>query len=170
MMTEQTTLETLHVFEKAGLGRAPFRFVGFTVEKYQANPGDPNCPIQPGTSCDYCGQGIMNVCHIKSADGKRFKVGCDCVHKTGDAGLRKVVDATVRKHERDVRHLREAAKIKLVTDFLADQTNRDALTQQPHPMEWAANQGKTMLDYAVWMLRNSGATGKIKLGKLLGCF
>jgi hypothetical protein len=42
-------------------------------------------------TCDYCGNGIANICHIKSADGKQFRVGCDCVNKvyqeSGDASL-----------------------------------------------------------------------------------
>lgn len=74
----------IHVFEKAGLGKAPFHVSGFHVSKYQACPG---APIQCGTSCDYCGTGIMNVFEIKDSNGKGFKVGCDCVAKTGDAGL-----------------------------------------------------------------------------------
>lgn len=87
----------VHVFERAGLGRAPFRFERFEVSKYQACHG---APIQPGTSCDYCGTGIMNVFWIRSADAKEFKVGCDCVHKTGDAGLVKAVRDEERRQAR----------------------------------------------------------------------
>ena len=36
----------------------PWRYLGMTVEKYQACPG---APIQPGASCDHCGTGIMDV-------------------------------------------------------------------------------------------------------------
>lgn len=80
-------LDSMHRFERVGLGKAPFTVKGFGREVFQAIPGDPSCPIQPGTSCDYCGTGIMDVAYIESADGKRFKVGCDCVAKAGDAGL-----------------------------------------------------------------------------------
>lgn len=76
----------LHVFEKVGLGKAPFRFVDFHESKFQACP---DAPVQAGASCDYCGTGIMYVCVIESADGKRFKVGSDCVSKVDDAGLLK---------------------------------------------------------------------------------
>ncbi len=85
----------IHKFEAAGLGKAPFRVVGFSVRKYQACYG---APIQPGASCDYCGTGIMNVYTIASSDERRFVVGCDCVAKTGDAGLRKQVRDAVRAH------------------------------------------------------------------------
>ena len=74
----------MHVFEKAGLGKAPFKLIGFSECIFKPAP---DVPARPGTSCDYCGTGIMTVCHIRGADGKQFKVGCNCVEKTGDAGL-----------------------------------------------------------------------------------
>lgn len=80
-------LDSMHRFERVGLGKAPFRVTGFGRFVFQAVPGDPNCPIQPGTSCDYCGTGIMDAAIVTSADGKKFKVGCDCVAKVGDGGL-----------------------------------------------------------------------------------
>ena len=42
-----------HCFERAGLGKAPFRLVGFFECKWQAAP---DAPVQPGKSCDYCYQ------------------------------------------------------------------------------------------------------------------
>ena len=49
-MTNSTNAASIHPFEKRGLGRAPFRCVGFYESKYQAIPGDPSCPIQPGST------------------------------------------------------------------------------------------------------------------------
>ena len=98
MTTEETTTK-IHPWQRAGLGIAPFRYVGYELSVYQAVPGDPNCPLQPGTSCDYCGQGIMHVCRIEDADGKRFKVGCDCVKKAfADTNKRlvKTVESAVK--------------------------------------------------------------------------
>lgn len=76
--------EDIHPFEVAGLGLAPFRFVGMTENVYSAAPGHS----QPGGSCDYCCNGIKYECHIVSSDGKRFKVGTDCVLKLGRADNR----------------------------------------------------------------------------------
>ena len=73
-----------HCFEVAGLGLAPFKIIGFRVMKFQAAP---DAPVQPGASCDYCSTAIMYVCDIRSSDGNTFHVGCDCVGRTGDAGL-----------------------------------------------------------------------------------
>ena len=74
----------MHVFERAGLGKAPFRFVGSFEKVFQATPDSPR---QPGGTCDFCGTGIMICCAIRGADGREFKVGSDCLRKTGDAGL-----------------------------------------------------------------------------------
>lgn len=44
---------TIHKFELAGLGKAPFHFTGQVSEKtYQACNG---APVQPASTCDYCG-------------------------------------------------------------------------------------------------------------------
>ena len=110
--TDSTAEIGMHVFERAGLGKAPFRYCGMTESKYQACHG---APVQPGSSCDYCGQGIMYVCEISSADGRRFKVGCDCVARTGDAGL-----IAAHKHSPEVRKInREKAAAR-------DARNREA--------------------------------------------
>lgn len=108
----------IHCFENAKLGKAPFRVVGFEVRKYQACPG---APVQPGASCDYCGTGIMNVFHIKGAgvEDTPFKVGCDCVAKTGDGGLRKAVNGLIRAYrneKREVEWKAGAAARKAVRD------------------------------------------------------
>jgi hypothetical protein len=64
----------VHLFELSGLGTAPFRFSALTKN-------------EKGCSCDYCGHFIKNECWIIDSQGNRFKVGTDCVAKTGDAGL-----------------------------------------------------------------------------------
>lgn len=111
----------IHRFERAGLGKAPFRVKGYGREVYQAIPGDPSCPLQPGTSCDYCGTGIMDVAYVESSDGKRFKVGCDCVVKVGDAGLVRAIKNSpeYRKMQRDKRVALDARKKDEIQGLLA---------------------------------------------------
>jgi hypothetical protein len=102
-----TTIETrVHKFETAGLGKAPYAILGVSEMKFQACQG---APIQAGGSCDYCAAAIMYAVRLRSADGKTFKVGCDCAESIGDAGLKRVVSDWQRKHERK---LREAAKAR----------------------------------------------------------
>lgn len=106
----------MHRFERAGLGKAPFQVRGFGREVYQAIPGDPSCPLQPGTSCDYCGTGIMDVAYIESADGKRFKVGCDCVAKVGDSQLLKEIRRSP-EHYRLQRQKRQAKGAAIKAEY-----------------------------------------------------
>lgn len=151
----QTT--TAHRFELAGLGKAPFRFTGNVTENVFTVPGGDS---KPGGCCDYCSTGIRYEFWVRSADGREFKVGCNCIHKTGDRGLiqqisaaeRKLRDvknaaAKQRKQERERVRL-EAAKAKLPTII-------GTLASQPHPTPYRAEQGETMLNYVRWLLANT---------------
>lgn len=75
----------MHPFEKSGLGTAPFRCVGVTKNMFSI-PGVPEA-TKPGGSCDYCGTSIVYEYWILAANGNKFKVGCDCVAKTGGEQL-----------------------------------------------------------------------------------
>ena len=66
-----------HKFELAGLGLAPFRFIGANEKRITY----PDGSSKAGSSCDYCATGIALECWVESADGKRFKVGCNCIEK-----------------------------------------------------------------------------------------
>lgn len=105
--------EKIHKFEAAGLGKAPFRCVGLakipSPALAEANPDAYNNALRAlppqyrcGT-CSYCGQAIMNNFLIQSSDGNTFSVGCECVRKTGDAGLENKTKALKRKAAREER-------------------------------------------------------------------
>jgi hypothetical protein len=158
----QQNPDAVHRFERAGLGKAPFRVVGFYRSVYQAVPGDPSCPLKPGTSCDYCAQGIMYVCQIEGADGRRFKVGCDCVAKTGDAGLMKLAAKEERRRNRETRHAREAEKVAELRALLADEAVRARLAEIIVEDPWRK---RRLLDTADWHLKNAGNAGKIRMLK-----
>ena len=72
-----------HKFELAGLGKAPFVCVGLFQKVHDCGDGI----TKPAGTCDFCSNGILNCYLIKSADGKTFIVGSECVNKTGDSGL-----------------------------------------------------------------------------------
>jgi hypothetical protein len=101
--TTTTESDKVHPFERAGLGVAPFKFVGWHESKFQAHPG---APVKAGSSCDYCPQAIMIVCVIEDAHGKRFKVGCDCARKAGGAKLVARVEKAMTEREREIRKAR----------------------------------------------------------------
>lgn len=170
--SETVTTEQIHVFERAGLGIAPFRFVGMHESRGPITLADGSqigAPGQPMGTCDFCGTGIAIICTIQGADGRRFKVGNVCVGKAGDEGLRKVVDEAVR--ERRNAHARErntekreaewarvkAAKLEVKAVV---EKNADALAAMPHPYGF---EGKTALDFATYMLDNGGAPALSKV-------
>lgn len=157
-----------HVFEAAGLGKAPFRFVAIErrVGPWQVGPNTyVGAPGQPVGTCQYCGQSIAECCIIRSADGRTFTVGNECVRKTGDAGL---VNLAKREHNRVQRERKaasderriEAAKAKL-------QEAEQALKAEPHPYEWLAKQGKTAFDFVQFLLANGGTSGKLRAARLV---
>lgn len=101
----------IHKFELAGLGKAPFKCVGLaqipSPSLAEANPDAYNNALRAlppdfgcGT-CHYCGQAIMNCYLIVSSDGHKFAVGCECVRKTGDAGLTDKTKALKRQADRE---------------------------------------------------------------------
>ena len=90
-----------HPFEKAGLGKAPFSCTHVSQNLFYL----PDGTCKAGGCCDYCGTGIRWEFWIKGsiAGAKQFKVGCDCVAKTGWGieGFEKVRtdNAKVRRQE-----------------------------------------------------------------------
>jgi hypothetical protein len=147
---------TIHTFERAGLGKAPFYFTGTMTEKVHCVPG--GIP-RAGSSCDYCGTGIRYEFWVESSDSKTFKVGCDCIRKTGDAGLIKQISAAERKL-RDVKNAaarvrkaeRIAARVEAAMSLLPTIVAR--LSEKPHPTPYFASEGRTLLDYVKWCLEN----------------
>ena len=147
---------TVHCFQVAGLGLAPFHFTGNMTESVHVVPGgDP----KPGSSCDYCGTAIRYVFWVQSADNKQFKVGCDCIHKTGDRGLIQEISTAERKL-RDMKNkaaqerkgARIRARIAAAKELLPSVCGR--LADQPHPTKYFADQGNTLLDYVNWCFEN----------------
>ena len=73
----------VHVFERAGLGQAPYRYLGTSENRFDNGDGTS----KPGGTCQYCGNGILHEFFLKSKDGKTFKVGSDCIERAGDKGI-----------------------------------------------------------------------------------
>ena len=166
------TNTTIHPFEKAGLGKAPFRCIGSYESKFQACQG---APILPGSSCDYCAQGIIQVYVIKSADGRKFKVGCDCVAKVCNAGAKTDLErematlrADVNRVKRAASHKRDDAKIATAREQLA--SNRAALDGMIFDgvvRGFEKFGPRSMADQIEWMLTHGGRALKLRGAKLL---
>lgn len=113
-MTTETT-NRIHDFERAGLGIAPFSFVGAyedrgpkSVTTRDVTTLTVGAPGQPMGTCAYCGQGIAICCRIVDVNGQSFVVGSDFVRRTYAEGsrVRREVDSAVRK----IQSTRRAAK------------------------------------------------------------
>jgi hypothetical protein len=160
-------LGKIHKFEAAGLGKAPFRFVGMNVNTYQACAG---APIQAGGSCDYCGTGIMYEFRIRSTDGKESVVGCDCINKVGDMGLKRMVETSpeYRKWEAEKKAAKTQATIEELKALIT--THEEAMQVKAHPMGFTdRTTGKplTYRDYVTWMYNHCGHAGRTSLVKAI---
>ena len=135
-------MEKIHKFELAGLGRHPFEFVGYFESRTKQN--------QPAGTCQYCGNGIAICCRVRSADGKEFIVGSDCVLKTGDAGMKIQVDKMKARINIEKQNAQIAVNMQWV------EHNREVLSKLPY--------GKhSLLESIEWFYKNAGRSGKIRM-------
>lgn len=110
-----TTTKT-HIWTEAGLGQAPFRVVRLETREDRAGieserkSNGQTYTTNHCTTCDACGTAIYNAYHIQSSDGRRFKVGCDCLEKTGSKGLIDQAKREARKREQDAKRVREQSR------------------------------------------------------------
>lgn len=156
------TATAIHPFEKAGLGKAPFRYVG-GIDQNVTQAGTViigehmGCQLEtkPGGTCDYCGMAIINMFAVRSADGKTFKVGCDCLKKVDI-----VNPAALKADVKKAADAKADARIANARKLLETEAVRAALSSKPHYQPWAQAKGLTMLDYAEWTLANAGRKGK----------
>ena len=123
-MTERN--EIVHKFERAGLGKAPFRFVGAEMKWFIV----PGCKPRAGSSCDYCATSIAECCWIEDAEGKRFKVGNVCVNKTGDAGLIDYTKRALNKLRNEAKAVKDEARIKEAKALYASSLDFDFVDER----------------------------------------
>jgi hypothetical protein len=174
---QQTETATVHPFEAAGLGQAPFRFVGMiwqdlcygeailNREEYQRT--GIRISTKPGGTCDYCGAYIVDMFKVESADGRTFKVGSDCIAKVEAKGSKVLtaVQRAARKAAKDRKLVRDKARIAAAAGLLPSVRNK--IAESPHPTPYLANQGLTMADWCDWVLANGGTTGQLFVAKLI---
>lgn len=105
-MREYSPMDGTHAFERAGLGKYPYTVEGFGKSE---------------TCCAFCGRPIIYAARILSSDGRKFKVGCDCVMRSGDAGLdRRIKNSPeYRAVQREKRAAKDRAVQSELTDLLA---------------------------------------------------
>jgi hypothetical protein len=154
----------MHVFESAGLGVAPFRFVRIEIRRFSPAQGAPS---RPGSSCQYCGEPISECCIIKDASGREFRVGNVCVGKTGDLGLIDPIKKEVNRLRREARRARVAEMTSQAIQRLTDEDTATELRAYPHPNQHFANEGRTLYDWANWMLQFASDKGRTEAAKVV---
>lgn len=167
MMT-QTLLPTdatkvSHIFEAAGLGLAPYKLVRIEKRTYQAYHG---AAIQPGACCQFCATGIVYLFWLQSSDKKLFYVGSDCILKSGDAGLERVIAPFMAQHAKELRDEKDNYYITRFADYLKNEnpTYFSAMTGA-HPNFYHARLGKTMGDYQKWCYEHAGKTSRARMAR-----
>lgn len=174
MNTNTQTAATIHPFQAAGLGLAPFRYIGQVHQDIaygQAvvnsdgfrSGADPLITTKAGGTCAYCGNGILNMFNVKSADGKTFHVGSDCIAKVGGSALAAKVAKVVLANRTAQRHAQEAEKIAAAVAALARPEVRGALNGRGHPSRPSAS----LLSYVEWLLNKAGTAGKLRAAKIV---
>jgi hypothetical protein len=176
---EIKTCDRIHPWEKYGLGKAPFAWLGVFEDigphKYEHDgiTTEIGSPGQPMGCCAYCGQGIAECHQIRSADGKQFVVGCDCVRRIESEGS-PVYTSTERAH-RDLANAkakaRSTARDKWVKsrldEILADPTVVSAMSAKPSVYPAQSAKGATRLDDWKWLIGRCGMSGRARMLKNL---
>jgi hypothetical protein len=128
-----------HIF--SFLGEAPYKLL-FVESSSQ------------GGSCDYCSTFIKNFFWLESSDKKKFKVGCDCVHKSGDKGLIDAAKVQKSRLNAEKRHLKQLSDAKRLVSLKEERSVQ--FSSLPHPNEYMTKKGKTLLDW--WNYRISATS------------
>jgi len=139
-------------------GAGKYTYVGFTVEKFKASF---DAPTQCGTSCDLCATAITYVYRFRTPSGHVIKLGSECAKLAGNAQIASVI----KREETKRAAVKRAAKaLSVETELTALlETKRAELESLPHP----SYPGKTLLDWANFMLILAGAAGKAKVLKAI---
>jgi len=171
---------TAHPFERT-LGAGPYRFIDtFNLGEALSALGAgnvmgydfamarlPNLEAGAGT-CAHCHHSISFICIVRRGDGKLYGVGSDCIAKCGlpYQELSKLQKAK-KAHEKKLRDARKAAKLEALKKDLQRfcEQNAERLKADPHPSAGLSSQGKSLLDYLEWMVKNSKSVNF--LGKIL---
>ncbi len=147
----------IHQFEAAGLGKAPYTPIGVKDEVIRY----PDGTVQPAGACQYCSTGIRYCFYLRSADGKVFYVGSECILKSGDAGLKKYVTEEQRKLRDAQAQERYTAAVAVIKEAM--QKHGQDMRGSSHPIRPDLN----LYDYCEFMLQHGGRSGAESLARRL---
>lgn len=160
-----------HVFERSGLGNAPYRLIDVYSDVGPKKYFVGGCEMEvgyPGQSmgrCDHCGTAIGTCYKLRSSDGKSFVVGSSCVEKSGDTGLIKSVKNSpevraMNASKRDALNDRKSAELSCLLIDHADKLSSIKITRYDGSEE-------SQLDYLARVIPMCGAAGRARYLKHL---
>jgi hypothetical protein len=154
----------VHPFEAAGHGMAPFKFRYIEEIVFVDTQGYSHA----GGSCDYCGTLIRWAYWLRSACGKDFKVGCDCVAKTHMPGdtLLSVVAREEKNRKKAADKARKELRIARLYKELDDPEMVEVLQGLPHPHR-PDSIDHSLHSYITNKLRVAGMAGKIECCRMV---
>lgn len=132
------------------LGQAPFRVVGFREIVIKHGDGS----TQAGGTCEHCGTGIRYASIIQDANGREFKVGSECVKKTGDAKL--VKEVIFRKHALDRQKREEKREAERLAHLDAQREKNHGLT------DWELREWQSYADELTTLHENAPVIAILK--------
>jgi hypothetical protein len=78
----------------------------------------------------------------------------------------RTVEAEVKRRQAEARKAKEQEKLSNLRASLSDPVFMAKLQAMPHPNAWYASKGRTMRDYADWIMKYGGTAAKLGLMKL----
>lgn len=119
--------------------------------------------------CDRCGTMLSCPVAMVNAAGERVTVGSDCARIAADnetnearrAEMHMMLNNKEKLHRKELAAARVVSKKNEIETMLADDAARAQMASKPHP-NFA---GSSLLAYAEWMMKHSGAAGRAKLLK-----
>jgi ribosomal protein L9 len=126
-------METIHLFENGGLGKAPYKYMGCE--------DTGKC----SASCQYCSTGIRYKFYLQSQDGNNFFVGSDCIYKSGDQGLTTIVKLERNRLDKEKREAkrRQAQEQRQAQKEAILKSKIDSFYEQNESikdvLDWASN-------------------------------
>ena len=145
----------MHIFERCGMGVAPYQFIGCEETLFVAYPG---ATPRAGGTCDYCATAISTKYWVRSADGEKFGLGCNCIDKSGDAGLIKAYKNSpehraLQKAKRQALDDRKSVEIEQLLELHSAKLASIQIKKWNGEME-------SQLDYLERVLPMCGASGR----------
>jgi hypothetical protein len=137
--------------ERAGLGRAPFRFL--SLERR---------PRGSGALCASCGRAIQRLYWVADANGTQFKVGSECIKKAEPYGpLSRAAEAALKEAEKMEKQERIAATKALLA---ADPT---IIAEQLHWSNREDGTKRTLREWAEFALAYGGVKKQLEVCRIV---